>query len=126
MALSVVEGTSQPELFFYCPMIDARRMEVFTAIFDHQLNEIQSPRAMVLEPGYFEKAVQHKQVIFSGNGAKKMEQITVRSSNFFFSEKHISASALLKIANEKFSVKTFANLSNADPLYLKEFFTVKK
>jgi tRNA threonylcarbamoyladenosine biosynthesis protein TsaB len=126
MALSVIEDTSQPELFFYCPMIDARRMEVFTAMFDHQLNEIQSPRAIVLEPGYFEKGAQHKRIIFSGNGAKKMEQIATHSPNFFFSEKHISPSALLKLAIKKFRVKMFADVSNADPLYIKEFYTVKK
>jgi tRNA threonylcarbamoyladenosine biosynthesis protein TsaB len=126
MALSVIEDTSRPELFFYCPMIDARRMEVFTAVFDYQLNEIQSPRAMVLEPGYFEKLIQHKQIIFSGNGAKKMENLTTHLYTFFFSEKHISASALLKIAINKFRSKMFVDLSNAEPAYIKEFYTIKK
>ncbi len=126
MALSVIENTNEPQLYLYCPMIDARRMEVFTAIFDDQLNEIQSPRSLVLEPASFDNILQHKQIIFSGNGSKKFESLLTVPSTLLFSNTHISPSALIKICIKKFHRKTSADLANAAPAYIKEFYTNKK
>lgn len=72
MGLSVIENTNQPELYFYCPMIDARRMEVFTATFDDELKEIQPARALILEPLSFNEVMKRKPIIFSGSGAKSL------------------------------------------------------
>ena len=126
MALSVIEKTNEPELYVYCPMIDARRMEVFTAMFDDELNEIQPPRALVLEPSSFDKAMHQKQIIFSGSGSKKFATLSLHQSSFLFSDLTISASALVKISTKKFKQQKFTELLNAAPAYIKEFYTVKK
>src|SRR5688572_23118107 len=55
MALSVIKQTEEPESYLYCPMIDARRMEIFTGVYDHNLNEIIRPSAITLEPLTFDK-----------------------------------------------------------------------
>ncbi|MEP6596235.1 MAG: tRNA (adenosine(37)-N6)-threonylcarbamoyltransferase complex dimerization subunit type 1 TsaB [Ginsengibacter sp.] len=126
MAISVIENTNEPQLYLYCPMIDARRMEVFTAIFDDQLNELQSPRSLVLELTSFANILEYKQIIFSGNGSKKFENLFTSPSGLLFSNTYISTSALARICIKKFHKKKFADLSNAAPVYIKEFYTIKK
>jgi len=120
MAFSVIENTNEPELYLYCPMIDARRMEVFTALFDDQLNEIQSPHALVLEPTSFDNIAREKQIIFSGNGTKKFIDLLSASPNLLVNSATISPSALVKISIQKFRQKEFADLSNVEPVYIKQ------
>lgn len=64
MALSVIKQNQKPESYLYCPMIDARRMEVFTALYDHNLNEIITPCSIDLKPKIFEKIVTEKKLYF--------------------------------------------------------------
>jgi len=125
MALSVIEGTNEPGLYLYCPMIDARRMEVFTAIFDDRLNEIQPPCAIVLEQSSFDKFTQQKQIIFCGSGAKKFIDLSPTHSNFIFNQSAIAASALVKISAKKLEQEKFAEVSTAEPMYIKDFILVK-
>ena len=120
MALSVIENTAQPQLYLYCPMIDARRMEVFTAIFDNELNEVLAPQAIILEPSSFNNLIKARPIIFSGSGSKKYINIAGNSSllsNFSL----ISNSALAKLSNHKYQHELFAELSSSEPVYLKQF-----
>ena len=120
MALSVIENTIQPQLYLYCPMIDARRMEVFTAIFDNELNEVLSPQAIVLKPSGFKELIRIKPIIFSGNGARKFINM---AGDQGLKESHslISDSALAHLSAQKYQQKQCANLSSAEPVYLKLF-----
>ena len=120
MALSIMEETNEPESYLYCPMIDARRMEVFTALFDHLLNEILPPHALVLEPTSFNNIIQEKPIIFSGSGSKKFVNLLAIRHNLLVNNATISASALTKISLQKFYQKGFADLSNAEPAYIKQ------
>lgn len=122
MALSVIETTNKSHLYLYCPMIEARRMEVFTAIFDDKLNVIQSPHALIVEPTSFDEILDGKQIIFFGSGAKKFIDISSHS-NLRFSNTAISASSLVKTSILKFSKKQFTDLAGAEPVYLKQFYT---
>ena len=105
-------------------MIDARRMEVFTALFDNNLNTIQLPQALVLEPTYFDAMMKEKPIIFSGNGMKKFINLLPLSSNLLFNNSDVSVSALVKISLKKFQQNEFAELSNAEPTYIKQFYTI--
>jgi tRNA threonylcarbamoyladenosine biosynthesis protein TsaB len=120
MALSIMEKTNKPESYLYCPMIDARRMEVFTALFDHLLNEILPPHALVLEPTSFDNIMQEKPIIFSGSGSKKFVNLLSIRHNLLVNNSAISASALTKISLQKFHQKGFADLSNVEPAYIKQ------
>jgi tRNA threonylcarbamoyladenosine biosynthesis protein TsaB len=122
MALSVIEATEQPELYLYCPMIDARRMEVFAGIFDAHLNVMRSPQALVLEPTSFEDFID-KKIVFSGNGAKKFIDISLRQ-NLLFTQTKISAFALVNISIKKYLEQEFADLSTVEPAYLKNFYNI--
>jgi len=125
MALSVIEHTTQPELYSYCPMIDARRIEVFTGLFDNELNEILPASSVILAATYLDDILQKKKIIFSGNGAQKFINLS-HHSNIIFSEKTISTSALATISTKKFNEKKFADLYTADSIYIKPFFTAHK
>jgi len=123
MALSVIKNTNEPHLYLYCPMIDARRMEVFTAIYNDELREIKAPRALVLEPTYFDEIMKDRQIIFSGNGAEKFLKLSFHQ-NLRFSSEPVSALALAEISLKKFKQKKFADLSNTEPVYMKQFYTI--
>jgi len=105
----------------YCPMIDARRMEVFTALYDQNLQTEIAPCAMVLNENSFAKGLLKNKILFFGNGAKKWEAIS-RNENALFAITYNNALAMSKLAHAKFELNEFANLAYFEPFYLKDFF----
>jgi len=108
--------------FLFCPMIDARRMEVFTALFDDQLNYIISPVALVLTEIPADFFPGHTSIIFSGNGSKKLQSTNILSKAVFNDVQH-SVSYLAVLGAKAFEKQQFANIAYSEPIYIKEFFT---
>jgi len=108
-----------------CPMIDARRMEVFTAIYTKDLQIIAGPTAMTLDEKSFDEELKNHSICFFGNGSSKFQKIT-NYSNAFFKEISFDSTAMVSLSDEKFNKKDFADLAYAEPLYLKEFYTPSK
>ena len=119
---------SEPEFGdgLICPMIDARRMEVFTAVYDNQLNEIEKPQALVLTPASFDHLVGRQKILFLGNGSEKFRQVCQNLDNAIFRNFPLNPSALSMITYRNFIGNNFAALAYTEPLYLKEAYTVKK
>lgn len=113
------QGTSN---FLFCPMIDARRMEVFTALFDDQLNYIISPAALVLTEIPADFFPGHASILFSGNGSKKLQATNILSKAVFNNVQH-SVSHLAVLGAKAFEKQQFVNLAYSEPFYVKEFFT---
>ena len=105
-----------------CPMIDARRMEVFTAIYSPELEMIKQPVAMVLDERSFKEELEKNKVFFFGNGSIKFQKKTYHP-NAVFGNITMDASAMAELTEIKFSKGYFANLAYSEPLYLKEFYT---
>ena len=103
---------------FYCPMIDARRMEVYTAIYDCHLREIMHPSALVINENSFVEILKQHRMYFSGNGSIKFREL-INNANAIFLNEELSSNSLAKIAWEKFLEKKFENVNYAQPLYLK-------
>jgi tRNA threonylcarbamoyladenosine biosynthesis protein TsaB len=104
----------------YCPMIDARRMEVFTALYTQTLTSVLQSCAMVLDEGSFtEQLAQHK-VIFFGSGAAKWQQVCKHSNASFAVVSGID-SAMANLSEQYFKNQNFANLAYSEPFYIKEF-----
>ena len=128
MAFSAIKNykdLSQETLF--CPMIDARRMEVFTALYDYALNELNPPSAIVLEETSFEDLAKKRPICYFGSGAEKFKKLTETRAvqlNYILSE--ISSASLAKFGWIKFQKNDFENLIKAQPLYVKEFYTPAK
>lgn len=108
-------------LTWLCPMIDARRMEVFTAVYDQDLNEIISPCAMILKEDSFSEILNHNKITFTGNGSYKFGEIN-HHSNAIFSHIPDIISTTGEIADSMFKQEIFSDLAYVEPFYLKSFF----
>ncbi len=106
----------------YCPMIDARRMEVYTAIYDNKLNVLLEPSAMILAPDSFANWLLKNKICFFGNGATKFENISTHPNASFLLLSNNSL-AMSKLALYKYISKEFADVAYSTPFYLKEFFS---
>ena len=103
----------------YCSMIDARRMEVYCGIWDHRMNLILPVQAMALDENSFEGfRSQGKEMVFSGNGAKKYMD-AFSPSNSKLTSILCSAKHLIPIATNKYLEKEFVSLIQYKPFYLK-------
>jgi tRNA threonylcarbamoyladenosine biosynthesis protein TsaB len=113
----------------YCPLLDARRMEVYCAVYDAQLNEILSVRALVLNEETIEVFNQGKDIYFFGDGMPKAKTLLQTLPKVhFIDDITASASSMISLAFKKYMAKDFADLAYVEPNYLKEFFftTAKK
>jgi tRNA threonylcarbamoyladenosine biosynthesis protein TsaB len=103
-------------------MIDARRMEVFTAVYNSQLQKIVEPTAMILNENSFQDLLQQHTIIFNGCGAEKFK-IVLKNNNAIFQNIQHDASHMQTIAENMYLLKSFADKAYSEPFYLKEFFT---
>jgi tRNA threonylcarbamoyladenosine biosynthesis protein TsaB len=108
-----------------CPMIDARRMEVFTAMYDKDLQEKHSPQAMIVDEKSFASFLLKGKVLFCGNGVKKLQPL-ISNSNALFSNTMAGASHLARLSFNCYNNKEFADLAYAEPLYIKEFYSANQ
>jgi len=110
---------SQNEL--RCVMFDARRNEVYAAVYDENLNELMLAQPIILDEYRFDNFLDQQKVVFSGPGAVKARDQIKHSNARFDTETLISSIGMVKLAAGKFSNGDFADLSSFEPLYLKEF-----
>ncbi len=120
MAQQIIMEES-PKDCFLCPMIDARRMEVFTAMYDTNMNEIIAPCAMILNNQSFAEIFEKNTVLFFGNGMQKWKNINT-FENAIFSEIENFYKSLNFISLNKFKQGNFSNLGYTEPQYVKEFY----
>ena len=107
-----------------CPMIDARRMEVFTALYDSSLREIKSPSAEILDENYLSDLLKEHTIFFSGNGSVKFQQICNCPNAVFLQQGYSSANAAA-LAYQSYLKKEFADIAYCEPFYVKGFYTKK-
>ncbi len=111
------------EEVMYCPMIDARRMEVYTALYDKKLNELMPPCSIILDEQTFGEELKKGKIIFFGNGALKFTMLQKHGSAMF-KNIQMNPQTMAVISFEKFNKKEFSNTTDNQPLYIKEFFTI--
>jgi tRNA threonylcarbamoyladenosine biosynthesis protein TsaB len=128
MAFSAINeiAAHDPDLLtrniFICPMIDARRMEVFTAVYNSSLVEIYEPHSLILNALAFDELLERQKILFLGNGSIKFRQVC-QNANAIFKKMALNPFALSELTYKNFIGNNFATLAYAQPLYLKEFFT---
>lgn len=106
----------------YCPMLDARRMEVYTAIFDLNLNEVLPTEALIINEESVEKFKKYSSIYFLGDGMPKCRDILSGISNAKFIENiKPSAQHMLTLSYKKFKEKAFEDVAYFEPFYLKDF-----
>jgi tRNA threonylcarbamoyladenosine biosynthesis protein TsaB len=102
----------------YMPMIDARRNEVYTAVYNAALNALGPPQALVLTTAVLEDIAGSRRLITSGNGGHKALDF-LPEKVLFRAEIQCSAAHLVKPAEDAFGMKNFSNMAYFEPLYLK-------
>jgi tRNA threonylcarbamoyladenosine biosynthesis protein TsaB len=106
------------------PMIDARRMEVFTAVYDLQLNEIMPVKAELIESSSFDQLAAESRLLVFGNGSGKCKPI-LNTSRYFYIEGVVASSLnMATLANQKFENKVFVDVAYFEPFYLKDFIAI--
>jgi tRNA threonylcarbamoyladenosine biosynthesis protein TsaB len=110
-----------------CPMIDARRMEVYTALFDGRGNRIQPTSAQIIDEHSYTDLLQQHKVLFFGDGAAKCREVLGRHPNARFDVDFInSATCLTKGAIAALEARAFEDVAYFEPFYLKDFIAGKK
>ena len=119
--LKIMAVRFTPSSSYLCPMIDARRMEVYSAIYDGNLNEIEPVRAIIIDEDSFRDSLYQKEIVFFGNGADKCKSI-IHSPNAVFADGvYPRASNMIDEAEKAFAGKKFVDVAYFEPFYLKEF-----
>ncbi|MFH0866314.1 MAG: tRNA (adenosine(37)-N6)-threonylcarbamoyltransferase complex dimerization subunit type 1 TsaB [Bacteroidota bacterium] len=109
-----------------CPMIDARRMEVYNAIFDLNGNFIRDTSAEIITENSFSGSLQKQKIIFFGDGAGKCKEILSLHKNAVIIYDFLnSANGMLSPAFLKYQFKQFENTAYFEPYYLKDFIATK-
>lgn len=111
---------------YIIPLIDARRMEVYSAVFDNQYRLIRDVQADLLENNPFEKYLNDKQVIFAGDAVPKTQKVLKHKNAVFSDVRYPSAKEMYQIAYQKFKEKKFENTAYFEPFYLKDFIVTTK
>ena len=122
MALAAKNQAPYSSNTLFCPMIDARRMEVFTAIYDIHLNLMEAPNAKILDSFSFEEIISQQPMVFSGSGSLKTQALFNHSNAIFSSVQH-TAAHLSVLASQAFEAANFADLAYFEPFYLKAFYS---
>lgn len=120
-ALQTIENRISPS--WLCPMIDARRMEVFTAIYDEQLFIIHQPAPLILEANSFDTFLAKNDIYFFGSGSKKWQAIAPKNKTLFVEIQH-NAIHLGQLSTMAFNEKQFSDISYSELSYLKETFLI--
>lgn len=111
---------------YYCPLIDARRMEVYYALHTNDLIEVEKPNNLVISTESINVFEMDKAIYFFGDGLEKSKPLLNTLNDFYFVENVMpSAKHLIPLAYEKFNENDFEDLAYAEPFYLKDFFFTK-
>jgi tRNA threonylcarbamoyladenosine biosynthesis protein TsaB len=110
---------------WYCPMIDARRMEVFYALYNEQLETVVAPTSLLLTPDSFAHHLQERSILFVGNGASKWATIATHQHAVFASTTH-NISGISALSYAHFMQHNFADIRSLEACYAKAFYDTRK
>jgi tRNA threonylcarbamoyladenosine biosynthesis protein TsaB len=129
--LSMFHGLSSccPEIFsvdektIFCPMLDARRMEIYYAMYDREGNTIKDISAEIIAPDTFDDIPVKQKIVLFGEGAAKCRDVIKRENLYFAENFRISASHMHRPVIHAFNNRIFEDVAYFEPLYLKDFIT---
>jgi len=106
------------------PMLDARRMEVYAAVFDKTHKQIRTIEAEIIEDSSFSEYLALGKVYFLGDGAQKCKETITHKNAIFVSDKFPSSEQMAVLSHEKFLRKETEDLAYFEPFYLKDFIVI--
>lgn len=124
LATQVAAVTARPETQLYCPMLDARRMEVYAALYTHDGQEVLAPTPLLLEADTVAEQLTHRSVLFFGYGAAKFQPLLGEHPNAgFLTGIEPSAVSVGALAVAAYHRQEFQDVAYYEPFYLKEVYT---
>lgn len=106
---------------YIIPMIDARRMEVYSSVFDDEYKQIRETKAEIINEGSFSEFLNQGKVYFLGDGAEKCKEL-IQNNNAVFLENYFpSANEMAKLSYRNFNSNNFEDVAYFEPYYLKDF-----
>lgn len=121
MATAVHETITDKKLWF-CPMIDARRMEVYCMVYNQHMEEQQATEAKIIDGDSFANILQNQKMVFFGDGAAKCKETLSHQPNALFADNfHPTARSVGKLAHEAFVQGQVEDIAYFEPFYLKDF-----
>lgn len=116
-AISVEEG-------LIVPLLDARRMEVYAAVFDKNIEQIRPTQAEIIDENSFKEYLETDKVFFLGDGAHKCKQIITHKNAFFIDDKFPSAKEMAELSYHKYKISDLEDVAYFEPFYLKDFVAI--
>jgi len=110
---------------FIVPLLDARRMEVYSAIYDHNYNQLREIQAEIIDENSFTAILNKAKVYFLGDGAEKCKSIINHKNAVFLDGYFPSAKQMVKLSNDKFKKNDIEDVAYFEPFYLKDFMITK-
>lgn len=120
IAIKAAKSGEIEENALICPMIDARRMEVYTALFDSQTARETTDEAKIIDSESY-REYGTKRIYFCGNGAEKCKGVLTSDNRVFVNNINPSAEDMLEPAQRLFDNRKFEDVAYYEPFYLKEF-----
>lgn len=121
MASTVKETQTITPNTLLCPMIDARRMEVYTAFYDYNLQPIRKTAADIIDEQSYSDLLTKHPILFFGNGADKCKTALTHPNATFLNEIYPIAKNMIILAEASYKAKQFEDVAYFEPFYLKEF-----
>ena len=109
---------------FMVPLLDARRMEVYAAVFNHQNQKVRDTKAEIIEDTSFLEYLKDHKVYFLGDGAAKCKPIITHKNAVFIDDKFPSAKEMAQLSFFKYNKSDFEDVAYFEPFYLKDFVVV--
>lgn len=126
LTTSAFSNVSSSENTLFCPMIDARRMEVYDALYNANGEIMREISADIIDENSFLEYLSNNQVYFFGNGAEKCKSILTHSNAHFIDNLNPLAENMIRLAEKAYLKKEFVDVAYFEPFYLKEFYTTSK
>lgn len=124
LAHQVAQQVPNAARYRFAPLLDARRMEVYAALYAANGAELQAPAPLILDPTSFATALADGPVVFFGSGAAKFQALVADHPNAaFLTNVHPSAIAVAQLAEAAYHRQEFRDVAYYEPFYLKEVYT---
>ncbi len=104
-----------------CPLMDSRKGEVYMALYDFNMKTLIAPHPHIISKQSLFPFLKQNKISFFGTGCEKLKQVLKHENAYFISDIVPSSKYLIALAHFKYNQKIFADISNFEPLYLKEF-----
>ena len=124
-SLKALATRTHVETGLICPMFDARRMEVYCALYDRNLQKVRDTDAVVIDENSFCEILDNEKIHFIGPGAEKCKDLITNENAIFDLNVDVSAKGMASLSEAKFNARDFEDVAYFEPTYLKDFIAGK-